>query len=97
MTTIGTGAPDGVRLWRAQDGLHVDVRGLPCPEPLVTVLRLIDGGEAGDVLFAHLSQEPLLLYPELDDRGWRYRLIAHADESSLQDGDVVLEIVRPRP
>ena len=49
-----------------EDGLHVDVRGLPCPEPLVTVLRLIDGGEAGELLMAHLSQEPLLLYPELD-------------------------------
>lgn len=90
---VPTGASDNVRQWRAEDGLHVDVRGLPCPEPLVTVLRLIDGGEAGGVLIVHLSQEPLLLYPELDDRGWRYRLIALPDQSSLPEGDVVLEIV----
>jgi len=92
--TNGTGAHDGARLWRAQDGLHIDVRGLPCPEPLVTLLRLIDGGEAGEVLLAHLSQEPLLLYPELEERGWCCRLIAASGESSPRDGDVVLKIVR---
>jgi hypothetical protein len=92
--TKSAATSDGVRLWRAQDRLHVDVCGLPCPEPLVTVLRLIDSGEAGDVLVAHLSQEPLLLYPELDERGWRHRLVATAD--ALPDGRVTLEISRPR-
>lgn len=91
MATREAGAPDGVRLWQAADGLHVDVRGLSCPQPLVTVLGLIDGGKVGDVLIAHLSQEPLLLYPELDQRGWRHRLLATATE---QDGDTMLEIVR---
>jgi hypothetical protein len=62
----------------------------------VTVLRWIDGGEAGDRLVAHLSQEPLLLYPELDERGWRHRLIPASDETR-DEGHVVLEIVRPRP
>jgi TusA-related sulfurtransferase len=82
---------EGPRVWRDEEGLHVDVRGLPCPEPLVTVLRLIDGGEAGDCLVAHLSQEPLLLYPELAERGWRHRLVV-AD----QPDHVALEMVRPR-
>jgi hypothetical protein len=95
--TNDTGGADGVRLWRDQDGLHIDVRGLPCPEPLVTVLRLIDGGKAGDVLLAHLSQEPLMLYFELDNRGWRHRLIAATGESSPPDGEVVLKIERSRP
>uniref|UniRef100_Q07M31 UPF0033 domain-containing protein n=1 Tax=Rhodopseudomonas palustris (strain BisA53) TaxID=316055 RepID=Q07M31_RHOP5 len=95
--TNGNAASAASRLWQAPDGLHIDVRGLACPEPMVSVLRLIDGGEAGEVLFAHLSQEPLLLYPELDDRGWRYRLIAPSDEKALPDGEVVLAITRPRP
>jgi len=95
--TKGADALDGARLWRAEDGLHVDVRGLACPEPLVTILRLIDSGEAGDVLLAHLGQEPLLLYPELDERGCRHRLVPSLPESAPQDGHVVLEIVRPRP
>ena len=90
------GAPDGPRVWRAEDGLHLDVRGLPCPEPLVTVLRWIDGGEAGDRLTAHLSQEPLLLYAELDERGWRHRLIPPSGEAR-NEGHVVLELVRPPP
>jgi len=82
---------DGPRMWRSGQGLHVDVRGLPCPEPLVTVLRLIDGGEAGDCLVAHLNQEPLLLYPELDERGWRHRLVM-----TDQPDHVALEMVRSR-
>jgi hypothetical protein len=79
---------------RAGDGLHLDLRGLPCPEPLVTILRLIDSGGAGDALIARLDQEPLLLYPELDERGWRHRLIAPAG-GAPQDMHVVVEIVRP--
>jgi len=83
--------PDAPRLWREGDRLHVDVRGLCCPEPLVAVLRLIDGGEAGDGLVAHVSQEPLLLYPELNARGWRHRLVAPRG-----DDEVALEMSRPR-
>jgi hypothetical protein len=90
--TTEAGAPDSPRVWRGKDGLHVDVRGLPCPEPLVAVLRLIDGGAAVDVLIAHLSQEPLLLYSELEERGWRHRLLP----SSGVD-HVVVEIVRACP
>ncbi|MCW2275922.1 DUF2249 domain-containing protein [Rhodoblastus acidophilus] len=82
---------DGPRVWRGEEGLHVDVRGLPCPEPLVTVLQLIDSGMAEDFLIAHLSQEPLLLYPELDERGWRHRFVA-----TDQPGHVALEMVRTR-
>lgn len=82
--------PDAPRLWREGGRLHVDVRGLCCPEPLVAVLRLIDGGEAGDILVAHVSQEPLLLYPELAARGWRHRLIPPRG-----DDEVALEMSRP--
>ncbi|NEW87270.1 DUF2249 domain-containing protein [Rhodopseudomonas sp. WA056] len=82
------------RRWYVGDRLHVDVRGLPCPEPLVAVLRLIDGGEAGDGLTALVSQEPLLLYPELDARGWRHRMVTPAADMPLRDGEVLLEIQR---
>ena len=82
---------DGPRVWWGEEGLHVDVRGLPCPEPLVTVLRLIDGGIAEEFLIAHLSQEPLLLYPELAERGWRHSLVA-----TDQPGHVALLMARPR-
>jgi hypothetical protein len=94
--TTAEGFSTDARRWRAADGLHVDVRGLPCPEPLVTLLRLIDGGGAGDRIIAHLSQEPLLLYPELEARGWDYRLLAPPGGDAA-GGDVVLEIVRAQP
>lgn len=73
-------------------GLHVDVRGLPCPEPMVTLLRLIDGGEATALLLAHLDQEPLLLYPELDTRGCVYRLVEGTGGIAADDQHVVLAI-----
>ena len=83
---------DDSRRWHDVDGLHIDVRGLPCPEPMVTVLRLIDSGTIEGPLLAHIGQEPLLLYPELDARGWTYQLIAESDA----DG-VVLQITRAAP
>jgi hypothetical protein len=82
------------RRWYVGDRLHLDVRGLPCPEPLVAVLRLIDGGSAGDGMTALVSQEPLLLYPELDARGWSYRLLMPAGDTVLGQGEVALEIQR---
>ncbi|WP_284619115.1 DUF2249 domain-containing protein [Aquabacterium humicola] len=66
-------APDpiGARTWHEADGLHVDVRGLPPPQPLVLVLRLIDGPQAPPVVILHHDREPRLLYPELAERGWQ--------------------------
>ena len=66
---------DGSRMWSSAEGTHIDVRGLPPPEPMVAILQLIDSGEAPDVVIAHLDREPIFLYPELDDRGWSYELI----------------------
>jgi TusA-related sulfurtransferase len=76
----------------SEAGLHVDVRGLPCPEPLVALLRLIDSGEATAALFAHLDQEPLLLYPELHARGCDYRLLDSDSGDGADDKHVVLAI-----
>lgn len=53
----------------------MDVRGLEPPEPMVEILGLIDSGQAGTVLIAHLDREPIFLYPELDDRGWAHEVM----------------------
>ncbi len=37
---IDTGAL-GARTWTADDGLHVDVRGLQAPQPLVLILQMV--------------------------------------------------------
>jgi TusA-related sulfurtransferase len=84
------------RLWTTDDGLHLDVRGLACPEPLVNVLRVIDGVATGDVIIVHLDQEPLLLYPELDIRGWTHEVVAPSGNDPPREGDVLLMLVRKR-
>lgn len=50
----------------------LDVSDLEPPEPLERVLNAL--GELGDGEFLHMlhRREPLLLYPELTARGFRY-------------------------
>jgi hypothetical protein len=69
------GPKDGSRVWRTPEAVHIDVRGLEPPEPMVEILRLIDHGEIDGVLIAHLDREPIFLYPELDDRGWGHAIV----------------------
>jgi hypothetical protein len=84
---------DGARTWSDADGLHVDVRGLDPPQPMIEILGLIESGQAGAVLTAHLDREPIFLYPELEDRGWDHELLpacAHGEH----DGEVKLRMVK---
>jgi hypothetical protein len=90
------GAPSAARSWNAPDGPHLDVRGLDCPEPLLEVLRTIDGGAVA-TLIVHLDQEPVLLYPELDDRGWVHEFLPpDCGEADCTD-EVRLRLTRLRP
>lgn len=91
------GGPEaGTRIWTAADGLHLDVRGLECPQPLVEVLRTIDDGEV-TALIVHLDQEPLLLYAQLDDRGWIHELLpADCGKAACAD-EVRLRLTRLHP
>lgn len=72
------GGGEGRRIWRAEDGVHIDVRGLEAPAPLTAVLTLIDGGEHEGVIIVHHHREPLYLYPELSERGWSHELLSGA-------------------
>lgn len=75
------------RIWRAGDAVHIDVRGLDPPEPMVAILNAIDSGEVDTAFVAHLDREPIFLYPELDDRGWSHELIQSSCESpDCEDG-----------
>lgn len=87
---------DGSRIWRTPDAVHVDVRGLEPPEPMVMILQLIDSGEAGALLIAHLDREPIFLYPELDDRGWAHEIMPSACGEPACDNEVRLQLVRLR-
>jgi hypothetical protein len=89
-----TGPEDGARKWRTPEGLHVDVRGLEAPESAVEILQLIDSDEADAVVIAHLDDEPIFLYPELDDRGWSYEIVAADCGDPACEDDVKLQLVR---
>lgn len=92
MHCVGPG--DGSRVWHTPDAIHIDVRGLAPPEPMVAILRMIDLGEAGPVLIAHLDREPIFLYPELDDRGWAHEIMPPSCEGAGCEHEVTLRLVR---
>jgi hypothetical protein len=89
-------SPDGERLWTTADGVHLDVRGLECPEPFVRTLGLIERADIGNVVIVHLDQEPLFLYPELDDRGWSHELVSSSCGDPSCEDEVRLRLVRMR-
>lgn len=81
-------------MWRTADAIHIDVRDLESPEPMVAILQTIDGGEVETALIAHLDREPIFLYPELDDRGWSHELIQPSCGSTDCEDEVMLRMVR---
>ena len=77
------------RRWCDAQGEHIDVRGLPRPQPLLAILRLVhELGESGPAVIVHVDRDPLALYPELAEIGWTAELL-NADE-----GEVVLRLER---
>ncbi len=51
----------------------LDVRGLEAPEPLEKILDQLDSLHSGERLDVVHWREPLLLYPVLERRGYRYQ------------------------
>jgi hypothetical protein len=73
------------RQWHDKDETHIDVRGLVPPQPLVAILRLLASVEQGATVIAHLDRDPVMLYPELAQIGWRAEQVAgHAGEVRLR-------------
>ncbi|MGE5476066.1 MAG: DUF2249 domain-containing protein [Bacteroidales bacterium] len=63
-------SPEGAMAWREDDGLHIDVRKLKPPQPMLAVLRLLETAAAGEVVVVHHERVPQFLLPELAERGW---------------------------
>ncbi len=64
---------------------------------MIAILRAIDGGGIDAGLIAHLDREPIFLYPELDERGWRYELLPSPCGGPERDDAVLLRMVRESP
>ncbi|MCL4791396.1 MAG: DUF2249 domain-containing protein [Gammaproteobacteria bacterium] len=45
---------------------------------MVEILGAIDRGDAGQAFIVHIDQEPLMLYPKLEERGWTHELLGSA-------------------
>lgn len=70
---------DGTRVERTDaltsiDGAvtTIDVRGLEPPQPLLNILILLDSPDVTDTVVVIHDRDPLLLYPELEERGWTW-------------------------
>ncbi len=74
--------------WADADGIHIDVRGLPAPEPLVAILELVGSIRDATAVIVHHDRDPQMLYPELAELGWSAEPIAGAP------GEVRLRLVR---
>lgn len=68
-------APGAARIWRESGTPHIDVRGLNPPEPMLAILRLLETPDCGDTVIVHHEREPMFLYPELAERGWRHEIV----------------------
>lgn len=60
----------GTREWSEGGVLHLDVRALAAPQPLVAILRRVQQLAPGEELVVHHHRDPVLLYPELANLGW---------------------------
>lgn len=58
--------------WRADDGLHIDTRGLNPPDPMIAILWRIEQPDQNGPIIAHFDRNPVHLFAELAERGWSY-------------------------
>lgn len=60
---------------RVMTNVHLDSRGLPPPEPMVRILAALAEMSEQDQLVVLMDREPLMLYPELERRGFGWRFV----------------------
>lgn len=87
-------AAPGRRFWFDAQGLHLDVRDLTPPAPMIEALRLLAAlrDDQGDGVLLHTPHLPMHLLPELEERGWAWEvLVADGPDGAL------LRLERSRP
>lgn len=87
----GRDMPTAARVWTDHATTHIDVRGLPPPQPLIQILQLVQRLPDDAVLIVHHDRDPVWLYPELLQIGW------WAEAIDGDPGEVRLRIVRTAP
>jgi len=88
---VGQGSPGPRgRRWSDADGVHIDVRGLAPPEPLVAIVALLESIRDATPVIVHHDRDPVMLYGELAERGWTAQRIA------AESGEFRLKLERAR-
>ncbi len=72
--------------WVDADGVHIDVRGLAAPAPLVAILALVATIGDATAVIVHHERDPKILYPELAEIGWK------AERIDAPPGEVRLKL-----
>jgi len=65
---------------RVMTNVHLDNRGLPPPEPMVRILEALAEISQQDQLVVLMDREPMMLYPELERRGFGWRFVDGAEK-----------------
>ena len=68
---------------RGMATIQIDNLGLQPPEPMVRILAALGGLGIGDEVVALMDREPLLLYPELERRGFSWEFEEGGDHFVL--------------
>ena len=73
------------RRWCDDEGRwHLDVRGHSPPQPFVEIVAQLEERERRDgaaaCFVAHLDRDPVMLYPELAERGWTAERVEGDDD-----------------
>src|SRR5690554_5569480 len=54
--------------------IELDVRDLPMPQPMMSILEALENLPQGQALFVQHKKVPVFLLPELRERGFSYRI-----------------------
>jgi len=77
-----------MKRWTEADGIHIDVRGLTAPQPMVQILSLVRSIDDDRAVIVHHDRDPQLLYPELAEIGWSAEIV------DGEPGEVRLRLAR---
>ncbi|MCB1368250.1 MAG: DUF2249 domain-containing protein [Rhodobacteraceae bacterium] len=71
------------RHWMEEDGLHVDVRDLAAPEPMIAILGRLETLATDGPVIVHHFCEPAPIYDDLADLGWTCEVVP-GDEDEVR-------------
>ncbi len=74
------GAEADTPVWQVGEAVHIDVRGLRPPQPMLAILRLLHTLDGPREVIVHHERMPDFLIPELAEMGWMLERIAGEED-----------------